>query len=159
MKGNSKKTRRKKTTIIIVTGTPATGKTAVAMAIAMRTNAVYIDVNNIIKKHKLKEGYDRSRKAAIIDIKKLNKVLINVIKEARKKGFSLVIDSHLSHYLPKKYVDRCMVTKTPLKKLKQRLQKRGYHKAKIQENLECEIFDICLEEAKEMGHKMKVINT
>jgi broad-specificity NMP kinase len=46
-----------------------------------------------------------------------------------------------------------------LKKLKQRLKKRGYHKAKIEENLECEIFDVCLEEAKEAGHKVKIINT
>lgn len=149
----------KKPTITIVTGTPGTGKTTVAMAVAMRTNAVYIDVNNVIKINKLRESYDKKRKSAIIDTKKLNKVLIKIINQAKKKGFSLVIDSHLSHYLPKKGVDICIVTKTPLKKLKQRLKKRGYHKAKIEENLECEIFDVCLEEAKEAGHKIRVVTT
>lgn len=149
----------KKPTVTIVTGTPGTGKTTVAMAVAMQTNAVYIDVNNVIKTNKLRDGYDKKRKAVIIDTKKLSKTLIKIIKEAKKKGISLVIDSHLSHYLPKEWVDICIVTKTSLKKLKQRLKKRGYHKAKIMENLECEIFDVCLEEAKEMGHKIKVVTT
>ena len=149
----------KKTTITIVTGTPGTGKTTIAKKIAEKKRAVYIDVNDVINHNKLKEGYDKNRKSAIIDTKKLNKVLIKVIKQAKKKGLSLVIDSHLSHYLPKRWVNLCIVTKTNLKKLKQRMKKRDYHKAKIEENLECEIFDVCFEEAKEMGHKIRVITT
>ncbi|MBI5002401.1 AAA family ATPase [Candidatus Woesearchaeota archaeon] len=154
-----KQTKTKKTTITIVTGTPGTGKTTTAKKIAEKQRAVYIDVNDVIKHNKLKEGYDKKRKAAIIDIKKLSKVLVQIIKEARKKGISLIIDSHLAHYVSPKHVDICVVTKTSLKKLQVRLKKRGYHKAKIQENLECEIFDVCFEEAKEMGHKIKIITT
>ena len=149
----------KKTTITIVTGTPGTGKTTTAKKIAEKKRAVYIDVNDVINHNKLKEGYDKKRKAAIIDIKKLSKVLIQIIKEARKKGISLIIDSHLAHYVSHKHVDICVVTKTSLKKLKQRMKKRGYHKAKIEENLECEIFDVCLTEAQEAGHKVKIITT
>lgn len=40
-----------------------------------------------------------------------------------------------------------------MKELKRRLKKRGYHKEKIEENLECEIMDVCLEEAREKGHE------
>ena len=159
-KSNVKKIKKsKKTTITIVTGTPASGKTTVAKRIAEKQRAVYVDVNDIITHNKLKEGYDKKRKSAIIDTQKLNKVLIKIIKQARKKNLSLVIDSHLSHYLPKKWVNLCIVTKTSLKKLKHRMKKRGYHKAKIEENLECEIFDVCFEEAKEIGHKVKVVTT
>ena len=149
----------KKSKITIVTGTPATGKTTVASAIAMRTHALYIDVSAIIKKEKLWVNYDKKRKAKIIDTKKLNNILIRIIKEARKKEISLVIDSHLSHYLPKKCVDCCIVTKTSLKKLKNRLKKRVYEEAKIRENMDCEIFDVCLTEAEEAGHKVIVIET
>lgn len=149
----------KKSIITIVTGTPGTGKTTEAKKLAQKQRAVYIDVNDIIKNNKLKEGYDKKRKAGIIDVKKLSKTLIQIIKEARKKGISLVIDSHLAHYVNSKHVDVCVVTKTSLNKLKARLKKRGYHKAKIQENLECEIFDVCFIEAKEAGHKVKVIET
>ncbi len=147
------------TIITIVTGTPATGKTTIAKSLAKKNMAKYIDVNKIITERKLSDGYDKQRKSKIINVKKLNKVLIVMIEEARKNNFSLVIDSHLSHYLPSRYVDKCIVTKTSLKKLKQRLKKRGYNHKKIQENLECEIFDICLVEAKEANHYVEVICT
>ena len=86
----------------------------------------------------------------------MNKILIEIIEKSKK---DLVIDSHLSHYLPKKYVDLCVVTKCDLKVLKKRLEKRKYSKEKIRENLDVEIFDICLNEAKEKGHKVKVVDT
>lgn len=151
--------KKQKTTITIVTGTPGTGKTTVAKRLAKKHHGHYIDVNAVIRKQHLKEGYDRKRKTAVVDTDKLNKILIGIIKEAKKKKQTLVIDSHLSHYLPAKWVDLCIVTKTSLKKLKKRLQRRGYSKAKIQENLECEIFDVCLTEAQEAGHKVKIVTT
>ena len=153
------KQTKQKSHITIVTGTPGTGKTTIATAIAMQTNAVYIDVNKMIKEEKLSTSYDKKRKAKVVDTKKLNKILIQTIKEAKKKGIPLVIDSHLSHYLAAKYVDLCIVTKTNLKKLKGRLKKRRYNQEKIRENMDCEIFDVCLMEAKELGHKIKIVET
>ncbi len=145
--------------VMIVTGTPGTGKTTVAKKLAKKYKAVYVDVNAVIKEHKLREAYDAKRKSYVVDVKKLNKVLVAMIQQAKKKKKSLVIDSHLSHYLPTKYVDICYVTKTSLKKLKKRLQKRKYTKKKVEENMQCEIFDICLMEAKEAGHNVKIITT
>jgi len=145
--------------IMIITGTPGTGKTTVAKKLAKKYNAEYIDVNKVIKENKLRESYDKKRKSYVIDIKKLNKVLIKLITNAKKHKLSLIIDSHLSHYLPSKYVDCCYVTKTTLKKLKKRLQNRKYSKKKIDENMQCEIFDICFMEAQEAGHTVKVITT
>ncbi|MBW2981137.1 AAA family ATPase [Candidatus Woesearchaeota archaeon] len=142
---------------IIVTGTPGTGKTTLAKKLNKKLGYDYIDVKEIIKEDKLKEGYDRKKKCYIVDIKKLNKVLVETIKKAAK---SIIIDSHLSHYLPKKYVDLCIVTKCNLKELKKRLEKnKKYSKSKVRENLDCEIFDVCLNEAKEAGHKVIVIDT
>ena len=161
--------------VIIVTGTPGTGKTKLSVELAKKLNFNYIDVNKIIKKHNLTESYDRKRKTKIVDIEKLNKVLIkeiNNIKKINKKIINknikikknnkkngIVIDSHLSHYLPKKYVDLCIVTKCDLKELQKRLKKRKYSKEKIRENLDSEIFDICLNEAKENKHKILIIDT
>ncbi len=142
--------------IVCVTGTPATGKTVVAKKIAKKIKAKYIDINKIISQYKLIDGYDKKRKSKIIDTKKLNKVLIDLIKKSKN---NLVIDSHLSHYLDKKYVDLCIVTKCDLKVLEKRLKKRGYSKDKIRENLDAEIFDVCLNEAKEKGHNILVVDT
>ena len=138
--------------VIVVTGTPGTGKTKVAR----KLKGKYIDVNKILDKYKLKEKYDRKRKTWVVDVSKLNKVLIEMIENSKK---GLVIDSHLSHYLPKKYVKLCVVTKCDLKVLKKRLERRGYSKLKVRENMDSEIFDVCLNEAKEFGHKIKVVDT
>jgi adenylate kinase len=148
-----------KSIITIVTGTPGTGKTTVAKRLAKKHNATYIDVNEVIKEHKLGKDYDKARNVKIIDTKKLNHYLIKIIKEAKANKESLIIDSHLSHYLPKENVDICIVTKTTLRKLQNRLKKRKYSKAKIQENMECEIFDICLMEAKEAGYRVEIVET
>ena len=59
----------------------------------------------------------------------------------------------------KKYADLCIVTKSSLKTLEERLKKRKYTKSKIRENLDAEIFDVCLNEAKEKGHNMLVFDT
>ncbi len=144
------------TAAIIVTGTPGTGKTTVAMQLAKRLKYEYIDVNRIIKNEKLSEGYDRKRLCKIIDIKKLNRILGKIIKNSKKK---VVIDSHLSHHLPVELVDMCVVTKCNLKLLNMRLKKRKYPLNKIKENLQCEIFDVCLNEAHEKGHKTIIFDT
>lgn len=113
-------------------------------------------MNKVVQKYKLAEGYDRKRKTRIVDVKKLNKILIKMINENRK---ILVIDSHLGHYLPKENVKICILCKCNVKELRKRLKKRGYPKAKIEENVEAEIMDVCSNEAKEAGHKIKIIDT
>ena len=142
--------------VICVSGSVGTGKTSVAKKLAKRLKAEYVDVNETIKKNKLSEGYDKKRKCKIVDIKKLNKTLEKIIKNSKE---SLVIDSHMSHFLSPKLVDYVIITKTNLKKLKNRLKKRGYSNTKIEENMEVEIMDICLNEAKELGHKVKIVKT
>ena len=141
--------------IIIVSGTPGTGKTTLSKKLAQKLNYKYLDVAKLIKEKDLQESYDKKRKTYIVDIKKLNKELIKIIKTSK----NLIIDSHLSHYLPKKYIDLCIITKCNLKELEKRLKKKKCSKAKIRENLDCEIFDVCLNEAKEAGHKILIINT
>ena len=142
---------------IIVTGSVGTGKTSLAKALSKKLNYNYIDVNKIISKYNLSEGYDKKRKTKIIDIKKLNNYLIKEIKNS-KNNKGIIIDSHFSHYLPKKYIDLCIVTKCNLKILEKRLKKRKYSKEKIRENLDAEIFDVCLEEANQKKHKIIIIN-
>lgn len=149
IRGNMKKA-------VIVSGCPGTGKTTIAKNISKEKNYLYIDINEVIKENKLKEGYDKKRKSIIVDIKKLNKALINLIKNSEK---ILVIDGHLSHYLPKEYVKTCFITKCDLKVLKKRLEKREYSKTKVRENLDAEIFDTCRIEALEKGHKVKIVDT
>ena len=136
---------------IIVTGTPAAGKTTAAKMIAEHINGTYIDVNIIIEEKNLSEGYDNEMDCKIIDTDKLNLSLIEMIDNSQK---TLVIDSHMSHYIPKEHVSLCIVINCELKELKKRLEERGYSTAKVKENMDAEIFDICRTEAEEAGHRI-----
>ena len=140
--------------VIVVTGTPGTGKTEVAKAIASRLNYDYFDVKMFIDQKKLHSGYDQKHDTYLVDEQKLAKEMLKAIKNR-----NIVIDSHLAHYLPKKAVDLCVVTKCDLKVLRERLRKRGYSEMKVEENAQAEIFDVCLNEAYEAGHDLLVVDT
>ena len=135
---------------IIISGTPGTGKSTLAKVLSKKLKYQELDLKPIIKK--ISEGYDKEKECEIIDIKKFNKEIIERINKR-----NLIIASHLIHNLPKKYVDLCIITKCDLKELKKRLHKRKYSPSKVKENLECEIFDVCLGEAKK--HKVLVVDT
>lgn len=140
---------------IIVTGSVAAGKTTVAKMIAKKLKWKYVDVTKLVREEELSEGYDAERDSAIVDVKKLNQVLVKMIK----KNPELVIDSHMSHYLDPKYVDFCVVVKCDVELLKERLAERGYDLGKIQENVDAELFDVCLNEALEHGHHVVVVKS
>ena len=143
--------------VICVSGSVGCGKTKYSKRLAKEKDYNYIDLNKIIDENKLKEKYDRKRKTWEVDVSKLKKVLIKMINNFSGKG--IIIDGHLSHYLPRKYVDKVVIMKCELKKLKKRLEKRNYSKNKIRENLDAEIFDVCFEEAKSLKHKIEIVES
>lgn len=140
---------------VIVSGSVAAGKTAIAKRLAKLLKADYINITELVKRNRLGR-YDKKYESYEVDINRLNKFLIKIIKKSKK---NLVIDGHLSHYLPRKYVDLCIICKCDIKILKKRLEKRNYSKQKIRENLDVEIFDIPLVEAQKMKHNIYVIDT
>lgn len=140
---------------IIVTGTPGTGKTTIARMIAKKLMFRYIDTNKIIKKKRLSVFYDKKRKTKVVDEKKLAIELIKIINRNDK----VVVDGHLSHFIPRKRVSFCIVTRCDLNILRQRLEKRRYNKEKIRENLDAELFEVILNEALERKHNVYVIDT
>lgn len=115
---------------------------------------------NSILRHNKKNSITNSNKDTPFNKNKQpkkNNIKKIINHKTLKKG--IIIDSHLSHYLPKRFVDLCMVTKCNLKVLEKRLKNRKYSKSKARENLDAEIFDICFTEAIENGHKVSVIDT
>ena len=92
----------------------------------------------------------------IVDENKLIKVLIKKIKKSKK---GLIIDSIFSHLIPKKHVDLCIVTTCEIGVLRDRLKKRKYSPEKVKENVEIEIFDSFVIEAKGKKHNLIIVNT
>ena len=124
--------------IIIISGSVGTGKTTLAKRLAKSLNYKYLDVKKLILDKNIAGEYDKKRNCIIVDIKKLNAALKKIIIDNK----NMIIDSHMSHELPRKYVDHCIITKCDIKELGKRLKRRRYKKDKIKENIECEIFDI-----------------
>ena len=136
--------------LIAITGSPGVGKSTLAKLLTTKLGFDHLDLHHHYKR--ISTGYNRSKQSYDIDYLKFEKLVKEKIKEAR---IGLIIDSHISHLLPKRLVDLCVVLIcSDLKKLEKRLKLRKYSKQKIRENLDAEIFQVCLMEAKEKKHKV-----
>jgi len=143
-----------KSTIIAVSGTPGTGKTMLSKSLALALNGKRIDCTKLIREKKLYQAYDKQRKCFIVDINAFKRAINQIIQEnnAKKQPKTLIIDSHMSHFLHTNLIDLVIITTCNIKELGKRLKKRGYSETKIRENLDAEIFDTCCIEANEQGH-------
>ena len=128
-----------------------------------KLNRFLIREIDFFKKYNIIENASMSKARSTNTLKNYNiKKSINnktSNKKLNKKIKGLVIDSHLSHYLPSKYADFCIVTKCDIEELNKRLKKKKFHKNKIIENLQAEIFDVCCNEAIKRKHNILVVNT
>jgi len=89
--------------VIAVTGVPGTGKTMLSKKLTEKLGFYYLDVNKLISKRNLSEGYDKKRKSIIVDMDKLIRILIATVLISEMHNLKgIVIDSHLAHFLPKK---------------------------------------------------------
>ncbi len=164
--------------IITITGTPGTGKTYFAKKLAKKMQATYLNLNDYIKTHKLYSAYDKKAKTFDVDSKTLKKLpallelkkyqskqiifqdielqstVKNILRAAKKTPHTIIIDSHMSHYVKS---DLCFVMTCPIKTLHTRLRKRNYPKQKIIDNVQSEIFEICLDEAKDLKRNVIIV--
>jgi len=131
--------------IIIVTGTPGVGKTTVSEQLATKLNGLHIDLGELVKREKLTSGYDRKRQTLIADMDRLANRLRQIVNQEKR---TLIIDGHYAAaVVPKDQVEKVFVLRRDPRQLKQLLEKRGFAKAKVKENVAAEILDISLYEA------------
>jgi adenylate kinase len=133
--------------VIIITGTPGVGKTVVSKAIAIRLGATYVSLTEIAKEEKLVLGVDEERRTLIVDIKKISKLVKEIILRSQ---IDIVIDGHYaSDVVPSKLVSQIFVLRRDPEELKAEFETRGYDDRKIAENVTSEVLDVCLVDAVE----------
>ncbi|XHH08681.1 MAG: adenylate kinase family protein [Candidatus Bathyarchaeia archaeon] len=135
--------------VILITGTPAVGKTTTAKALAAKLDAEYINLTDFAKTHNLTLGQDAERCTLIVDDEKIQDKLKQVIDASENKN--IIIDGHYAAAVtPAEYVPQVFVLRRNPKELKVMMEKRGYSDSKMWENLQAEIIDVCLGEAVEV---------
>ena len=132
--------------VILITGTPCTGKTTIAKALTARLHAEYINLTDYAKTYNLTLGEDKERNTLIIDEKKMHTKLAQTINTADKAN--IIVDGHYAAAVtPTELVSNVFVLRRNPKELKQFMEKCGFEGAKLWENLSAEILDVCFVEA------------
>ena len=133
-----------------LTGTPGTGKSTVAKILADNGLKV-IELGDLAKENKLLEKLDRKRGTYEVDVKKLNKALVDMDSDQ-----VTVLVGHLSHLVSS---DMIVVLRCRPAVLAVRLKARGYPDRKVAENAEAEALDVILVESVETGREVYEIDT
>jgi len=136
---------KKNKKIILVTGTPGVGKTAVSRLLASKLNAVHIDLGDLVKRENLKSGIDKTRDTLIADIDKVSRRVQEIINNS---NHDIIVDGHYAtDVVPPETVDLVFVLRRNPDELKKTMEERGFKEEKIYENLAAEILDVCLVDA------------
>lgn len=140
--------------VILITGTPCTGKTTTAKALAAKLDALYINLTDYAKTNNLTLGEDTERNTTIIDEEGMLRKLPETIDASDKSN--IIVDGHYaSAVAPTKLVSQVFVLRRNPKELKKFMEKCCYVDTKLWENLQAEILDVCLVEALQ-AHEGKV---
>ncbi|KAG4132835.1 hypothetical protein ERO13_D08G057700v2 [Gossypium hirsutum] len=129
---------------ILVTGTPGTGKTTTSSALAEATNLRHINIGDLVKEKNLHDGWDDDLQCHVIN----EDLVCDELEDVMEEGGNIV-DYHGCDFFPERWFDLVVVLQTDNTVLYDRLSKRGYEGAKLSNNIECEIFQVLLEEAKD----------
>ncbi|NXM00071.1 KAD6 kinase, partial [Tyrannus savana] len=160
-------------------GTPGVGKTTLGKELASRAGLSYVNVGDLAKEGELYEGFDEEYDCPILDEDRV----IDELEDRMSEG-GVVLDYHGCDFFPERWFHVVLVLRTENGLLYDRLQSRcvghrgcagghltgspallhvsfsrGYAGKKLQDNIQCEIFQTLYEEAvssykKEIVHQL-----
>ncbi|KAG6846006.1 hypothetical protein H0H87_011054 [Tephrocybe sp. NHM501043] len=131
--------------VIVITGTPGTGKSTHAHILANESPIPleHINVGEWVKEKDLYDKYDQEWQSYTVNEDRL----LDQLEPIVSKG-GVILDWHTCEVYPERWADLVVVLRCDHTKLWERLEKRGYPLKKIQENNEAEIMQVVLEEAR-----------
>jgi adenylate kinase len=141
--------------VILVTGTPCVGKTAVARLLASKLDALYVNLTELAVHENLVSGKDEERDSIIVDENRMRRKIREIIDGCEQNG--IVIDGHYAvSVVPKKRVTYVFVLRRDPVELRKFMEQCGFSGRKLWENLASEILDVCLVDALSVHGEGKV---
>ncbi|XP_038621410.1 adenylate kinase isoenzyme 6 isoform X1 [Tachyglossus aculeatus] len=139
---------------ILLTGTPGVGKTTLGKELATRAELNYVNVGDLAREKQLYDGFDEEYQCPILDEDRV----VDELEDQMRNG-GVIVDYHGCDFFPERWFHIVFVLRTENSHLYKRLESRGYSEKKLQDNIQCEIFQILYEEAmasykKEIVHQL-----
>lgn len=129
---------------ILVTGTPGVGKSTFCRQLADEAGLEHLELSKLIQEERLYTERDCERDCTIFD----EALVLSRIEDLMLEGNKLV-DFHSCDFFPEDWFDLICVLRADTEKIYDRLKSRHYDQNKIDENVQCEIFRVLLDEALE----------
>ena len=133
---------------ILIAGTPGTGKTTLAQRVASSDrfpqDMKLISLGDFIKEHNCYEEWDKELECHVLDEDKL----LDQLEPKLDEG-GLLLEYHGCDLFDANSIDVVFVTRTNNTTLYDRLSTRGYSAHKLEQNIQCEIFQTLLDEARQ----------
>ncbi|KAG7277968.1 hypothetical protein CRUP_020284 [Coryphaenoides rupestris] len=108
---------------ILLTGTPGVGKTTLGKELAERTGLTYINIGDLAQEGQLFDGFDDDYQCPVLDEDRV----VDELENKMANG-GVIVDYHGCDFFPERW---------------------GYTGKKLQDNVQCEIFQTIYEEAME----------
>ncbi|KAK3715424.1 factor activating pos9 [Vermiconidia calcicola] len=126
--------------------TPGVGKSTISEELSRKTGLKHLSVTELAKKHNISTSSEdpEDPSTRIVDEDRLLDVLENDLEDG-----GTVIDWHACDLFPPRLIDLVCVIRCDNKILYDRLKARNYAEKKLQENMDCEIMEVLLQEARD----------
>ncbi len=137
---------------ILVTGTPCTGKTSLCQSLAAQLGFRHVEVSRFARERNLLEGYNKKLDCHYLDedgvLDELEPIMVNG---------SVLLDHHSVDWFPERWIHLVVVLRCSTHVLHDRLTAREYCHEKRNENMQAEIMQVVLDEAKESYPNITVL--
>ncbi|UJR31846.1 hypothetical protein I4U23_019322 [Adineta vaga] len=136
---------------IVICGTPGVGKSRLCQELCSANKSLkYLNINDIAKEQKFIFGYDTENECQILDDDAFHDYLEEEYFQQETPPSGLIIDYHSAGIIPESdHIHAVFVIRCCNDKLYDRLKQRNYSDKKIEQNIQSEIFQVCLDEANE----------
>ncbi|KAL1124043.1 hypothetical protein AAG570_001813 [Ranatra chinensis] len=138
---------------ILITGTPGTGKSTLAEKLSKQLKFKWINVSELAKEKNYLSEIENDG-CGILDE---DKVVDELEETVGSTVGGVIVEYHGCDFFPERWFDMVIVLRTSTEQLYDRLSARGYAEKKLRDNVDCEIFQVLAEEARE-SYKADIIH-